>query len=148
MGDENVIREVNYIQDNNGCHIPIGFTKRTDGYWQFQHKGKKVPVHRYNYESTKGIIPKGYVLRHECDNRECVNPEHLLPGTHADNVRDRVLRGRSATGSDNGRSKLTEDLVREIKQSELPPTILAKQYGIDRKAIYNIRQGLNWRHVT
>lgn len=142
-----MLREVPYVINDAGCHIPIGFTLNTRGYWQFEYKGKKVPVHRYNYELHKGPIPEGLVLRHHCDNSKCVNPDHLIPGTHADNVRDRVLRNRSAIGSSNGRAKLTEDQVREIKQSNLTQAELAKKYNVDRKVIYSIRKNLNWKHV-
>jgi hypothetical protein len=43
-----------------------------------------------------GPIAEGVVIRHSCDNRPCCEPLHLLSGTHADNVQDRVARGRTA----------------------------------------------------
>jgi hypothetical protein len=95
-----------------------------------------------------GQIPEGYVIRHKCDVRRCINPEHLIAGTHAQNVRDRVERKRSAIGERNGRSKLTEQQVKEIKYiKSLNNTILAYIYGVDRRVIRDIKTGRKWRHI-
>lgn len=57
-------------------------------------KGKKIKAYRFAYERKHGAVPAGLVVRHTCDNRRCVNTEHLLLGTQADNIRDMWLRGR------------------------------------------------------
>lgn len=68
----------------------------TRGYGQFQVGTLKSPkirqAHRVSYEIYKGQIPEGHHILHSCDNRICVNPEHLRTGTNLDNVRDRVMR--------------------------------------------------------
>ena len=51
-------------------------------------------AHRFVYENTVGPIPDGLEIRHSCDNPPCVNPEHLLPGTPADNAHDKIERRR------------------------------------------------------
>jgi len=56
-------------------------------------------AHRISYSITRGAIPPGMVLRHSCDNPQCVNPDHLTPGTHKENMRDIVDRGRHWTKS-------------------------------------------------
>lgn len=57
--------------------------------------GRQLLAHRHAYEMWVGPIPDwADALRHTCDNPPCCNPAHLIPGTHADNVRDAVERGR------------------------------------------------------
>ncbi len=53
-------------------------------------------AHRWVYERAVGEIPDGLELDHVCNNRRCVNPAHLEPVTHAENVRRGVERRRAA----------------------------------------------------
>lgn len=67
-------------------------------------KKKKLLTHRMSFEiSTGKQIEKGMVIMHSCDNPSCINPSHLSMGTHADNVADKVSKGRQAKGTQNGR---------------------------------------------
>jgi hypothetical protein len=57
--------------------------------------GERAYAHRAMYALVKGDIPAGQLVRHTCDNGRCINPNHLILGTHAQNMADMVARGRS-----------------------------------------------------
>jgi hypothetical protein len=86
------------IDPISGCHNWTGAIAG-GGYGQFGvGRGSKVcRAHRVAYELAHGPIPPGQIVRHECNNRRCVNPEHLTIGTHQDNMDDmtEALRGRA-----------------------------------------------------
>lgn len=65
------------------------------GYGRLVRGGKHLYAHRWTYQQEHGPIPAGMLVRHTCDNPPCVNPEHLVLGTQADNMRDMAERGRS-----------------------------------------------------
>lgn len=58
-------------------------------------RGYSTKTHRLSFEIANGIIPPGMMIRHLCHNRPCVNPAHLVVGTNAENMADRVSSGRS-----------------------------------------------------
>jgi hypothetical protein len=78
-----------------GCWLwTASFTGKTHKYGQISVRGHIWKAHRLAYLLHNGEIPTGLHVRHTCDNPSCVNPDHLLAGTHQDNMRDAVERGR------------------------------------------------------
>ena len=114
-------------------------------YPQMRIEGKLCKAHRVAYTLANGPIPDGLLVRHTCDNRKCVKPDHLIVGTTADNVADRVARGRSACGATHGSAKLTPALVAEIRASDETERSLAERMGVHPSAIGNARRGKTWR---
>ncbi len=113
--------------------------------------GKILSAHRASWELHFGPIPEGMVVCHHCDNRRCVNPRHLFLGTEEQNKRDMIRKHRNAIGERNGRAKLTEATVREMRdrfaQGGVTKTELARQYGIHRWTAIQILNGSAWKHL-
>lgn len=108
---------------------------------------KHLSLHRYTFERCYGEIPEGMVIRHLCDNPNCINPHHLKLGTHEDNVRDRQERGRQAKGERNGRAKLTAEQVLEIRKDTRPDKEIAAEYGVNKRSIDKIKKYEIWKHL-
>lgn len=93
-------------------------------------------------------------MLHKCDNRQCTNPEHLFLGTQKQNVSDMKSKGREANrkGISNGRAKLNEAQVREIKAAITAKNetlaSLARRFGVAEGMIGFIKRGEAWAHVV
>ena len=122
-----------------------GKSSKNGGYGKITHRGKVYYVHRLSWELHYGPIPEGMFVLHKCDNKQCVNPEHLELGDSFKNMRDAKNRGRlHSLGEDNRMSKLTWEKVREIRASKLSQIKLAKLYGVNRQCILKIKNNKSW----
>ena len=117
-------------------------------------KKKNASAHRFSYELHHGDIPDGLQVMHSCDNKKCVNPNHLSLGTPLQNTRDAVERGLRKPvpiklGENNPRSKLTLEQVKFIKANPgIKHAELAKKFGLSPNCIIGVRTGRTWKHVT
>lgn len=69
----------------SGCWLWMG-SINPNGYGHFSFKGKPVRAHIFAYEQKHGPVPDGFELDHKCRVRSCVNPDHVEPVTHQENV--------------------------------------------------------------
>lgn len=123
----------------------------TNGYGQFRKGKHKIVAHKFSWELHRNLIPDGLCVLHTCDNRKCVNPNHLFLGTHQDNMDDKVKKNRQSrlNGIDNGKSKLTEQQIIEIRKKHKILTYkqIAIKYDISLKQVYNILKYKQWKHL-
>lgn len=136
------------IDEKTGCWNWTAGTSG-NGYGELRLKnglsgGQRGTAHRISYSEFVGEIPAGMMVCHKCDNRLCVNPNHLFIGTAQDNLTDMVKKGRSLKGEKNHKSILSDFQVAEIKNSNTPLKIAAEKYGVHFSTISKIRTGKNW----
>lgn len=95
-------------------------------------------------------IPDGLHIRHRCDNPPCCNPGHLLTGTPAQNVQDKVERGRAPNGEQHSGAKLTAQLVRQLRaecRQRGALAAFARAHGIPYITAYDAFRGTTLRHI-
>lgn len=136
------------VDRTDDCHEWQSHRDR-DGYGRFWLNGGHEQAHRVAYFIENGELPP--VVRHDCDNPSCVNPDHLRGGTRLDNIRDRQARDRQAKGQRNGRAKLDEETVIELRRRKKKEDVtyreLAKEMGVSRAAVAEAVRGETWKHV-
>lgn len=124
--------------------------KDRDGYGQIACMGRVSKAHRASFAMANGYLISGMVVMHSCDRPECVNPDHLSLGTHADNAADKVKKLRHGHLDSNSQSVLTSDDANTIRAAYLMGMKLkdaADLYGVTRQCIGEIVNGRNWVSV-
>lgn len=129
----------------DGCWEWTGFVMKS-GYGQMRYQDKTAYVHRVAYELAFGPVGEAYVL-HKCDNRKCVNPEHLFLGDHDDNMRDMFSKGRQARGTRNSHAKLTEEQVLAIRKAHGTHKEIGTLFNVSQPLVSMIRTRRIWRHI-
>jgi DNA-binding XRE family transcriptional regulator len=133
--------------DDSGCWQWTA-SKVRRGYGQINFCGKMLSAHRVSFEVHCGEIPAGMFVLHKCDNRGCINPAHLFLGTNDENMADMVAKDRQARGSNNGRAKLTEHDIRDIRAARgILQIELARRYGVSKQQISKIISHKLWPHL-
>jgi hypothetical protein len=117
------IRERIEVDPASGCWQWTGKKAGSGQAMLYVGDGKSEIAYRVIYRMITGSLPK--VLRHTCDNRACVNPSHLLPGSIRDNNNDASRRGKI-------KRKLSDREVQEIRW------LLTKKRKIDIAALYGV----------
>lgn len=141
------------------------------GYGFFSIGGRPRLAHRFAYSLTAGHVPDEQRVRHECDNGGggCVRPDHLVPGTQGDNVRDMIARGRNNPGDRSrapkgdrhylsrnpersARAKFTPEQILRIRAAyasgEFQYADLAAKWAVHEDTIGQIVRRKTYRHVS
>lgn len=117
----------------------------SDGYGHVRYNGKVSAAHRVSFEMSRGREPRGHIL-HSCDNPLCINPKHLSEGSHAENMRQCVQRGRNRSPrAGNGVQKLSHHDRAVIRQrfnnGETNKSALAREFGVTAPRIRQVLNG-------
>ncbi len=133
-------------EPNSGCWL---WTSRTDhsGYGRYWQDGKHHAAHRVAWAHKHGPIPFGLIVRHKCDVPCCVNVEHMLLGTHADNVADKVARNRQAVGARSPSCRLSEDEVRQIRNMQGSHRAIGLLFGVSHNVVGRIKRRQLWKYL-
>jgi HNH endonuclease len=153
--------------DKNGPTMPHMKTpcwiwkgaKSKAGYGMFyaaQVAGRQtVLTHRLAYELTVTLIPLGLKGCHKCDNRPCSRPDHIFPGTQAENVRDSAEKKRHRNpihpGETHPNAKLTEAQVLELRANPPPKSerrTVATKLGVSLNSLNRAISGERWAHLN
>jgi hypothetical protein len=142
-------------EPNSGCWLWLGALSNS-GYGRIMitHHGvgKVQSAHRVSWREVNGEIPGGMYVLHRCDQRSCVNPDHLFLGTQQDNMNDMVAKGRTnppqrATGEAAHLSKLTDAQAHYVLSSPKTGRSLATELGVSKSCISSLRTGYSWKHL-
>lgn len=145
------IEENSMPEPNSGCWLWLK-SLTGNGYPSAYMNGRNEKGHRVSWVAfNKKPIPTGYYICHKCDNRACVNPDHLFLGTPQENNDDMMRKNRfvapGTKGSRHGRAKITEETVVEILRSPESGRVLAEKFGVSTNIISRIRLRKIWKHV-
>lgn len=142
------------VQKSEGCWLWTG-RLNDHGYGRFGLAGREPYAHHVSWVLHYGPKPAGAHVLHKCDVRNCVRPDHLFLGDQAVNSRDMWNKGRAVMaphhrGEQHGRSRFTEDQVREMRnRRSVGETLksIGADFGASPGTVKNIVSGKTWKHV-
>lgn len=103
---------------------------------------KTVLAHRYAFYKAYGYYPK--IVMHKCNNKACINPDHLLAGTQSENVKQSYRDGLQI----NPNRKLSEESVKQIYNDPRSSRAIAKDFGVSQPIISKIKRGASYKEWT
>ncbi len=128
--------------------------KPKNGYHAVQLTRNKIPhyktIHRLLLETFVGDCPLGCETRHLDGDKTNNHLSNLKWGTHLENVDDRAKHGTNPQGIKNGKCKLRDRDVKEIRvrvDKGEKHRVLSKEFGVSQSVITNIVNYKTWKHI-
>lgn len=142
----------NRIKVINDCWEWNHFICKRSGYGRMRYELKMEFSHRMSYKFFKGEIGSGLFVCHKCDNKLCINPDHLFLGTPKENSQDMVKKGRCANhiGENNNSAILNEKLVLEIRNLHalgMKMKEICRKFSIKYFTCLDVINRRNWNHI-
>jgi hypothetical protein len=140
-------RKITYEIDGDGCWICTSHKTNDHGYPQGNCKKGRKSIAKVMWSEKNGIWPEGKSCIHSCDNRLCINPEHVYPGIRKENSEDMYNKNRSCWGFRSGARKLTPVQAKEIyglKDSGLSERKVGDLYNINGATVHYLWRGVTW----
>lgn len=119
-------------------------------YGRVYYEGNMRHAARAIYSIVHGPIPEGLVVRHKCKTKTCVNINHLELGTHRDNMHDKFRDGTLPCGENHSKAVISEAVILDVFyrwKEGVSLRYLAKMYDVPEGALWQARQGNNWKHL-
>ena len=149
-----------FYESETGCWVWTG-AQNTVGYGHFRINGKTEKAHRVAYQlfvsdiaELDNVDYRGTCVMHKCDNPLCVNPDHLVLGTHADNMTDKKNKCRVVTNPTRGETNYNALLsandvidLRMLRSYGVSLSLLAKEYGVSKGCISSLARNKTWKHI-
>lgn len=133
--------ETKFKKIKSGCWEWIAGSRGV-GYGAIKVKGKTIDAHRISYLIYRGEIPENLNVCHTCDNRKCVNPDHLFLGTHSDNMQDCSKKNRLSIQNPKVREKIKQALI------ELQGIKITDNRGNIFNSLTEVRDFYNWKSLN
>lgn len=143
----------NKVDKTDFCWNWVGGS-RGNGYGCIKINKKTIDTHRFSWELHFGTIPEGMLVCHKCDNKRCVNPEHLYLADYKTNNRDardriifakKIYKCKPLPYSKLKLNKKKADEIRgKYKTGFYSYRILAKEFGVHFTHIRDIIKNERW----
>lgn len=137
-------RLIKWKINKNSCWICVSHKPSSTTGYPFVSKRS---ILKLKYEERFGKIPKGKCMLHKCDERRCINPDHVIIGTKGDNCRDRHAKKRDCFGVKSPQHKLDKEKIifaKELRSSGYYYWQIADFFGVSTSTICDALTNRSW----
>lgn len=141
------------IDPETGCWNWNGPVNKKTGYGYVNVGNRQYGIHRLAWQIANGIPlnDRLQIVRHTCDNRRCMNPAHLVLGSHQDNTNDAKERDRMPKGESHANAKLDDQQVRWVREWHAmgrDVRTIALRLRVSKHTVRDVIDGETWSHVV